>query len=790
MDKHTERKLLTVSSAVVMILAAAAAGAQDTAPSDLGPVYVTAQKRNQVLADIPMSVSVLPGAALERQQADNFQDLVAMVPGLNLNSSTRGVTRVSLRGINTGGVASTVGVYVNEVPFGSSSGLANAAILAGDFDTFDMDRIEVLRGPQGTLYGASSLGGVIKYVANSPSTEGFEARAQGSIENVEGGEMNYALTGVVNIPMSDAFALRASGFLRSDGGYTESIGNNPIPALQDPLVNIVDGTRVEDEINGSEVGGGRVSALFKPSEMFSLDLTVHFQDISSDNADAYEVDPTTLEPLYGGLVASRYHQEPTDIEYRVYSATLDWDFGGVTLESVTSYSEFSEVFTRDAAVVDVLGTGLGTAQLMTFAYSTPGTTDTLLSGILDQTTATDKFTQEFRLVSPESDGFEWLLGAYYTDEDSLIGQELIAVEPGTNNPVSGIPLPADLGIVSAYEELALFGNATWHVTDRFDLSFGARWSENDQDASQFVTIILPTFLFDPEAPPDDLTTIEQNFDNLKSSESPVTWSFSPRFEFTDTTSAWLRIATGFRPGGPNVLPPNSGAPETYDSDELTNYEVGIRTGNASGSFTLDVAAFFLDWEDIQLFQVVNNFGVNANGGTAESKGIEFSATNKVTEGFSFTLTGAYTDAELTEDTDPDGSGPIPDLVGGFDGDPLPFVPEWTLALSGDYEWSAFGAATAYVGGQVAYTGDRPADFGNRVDPLDPTSARREADAYTTVDLRTGIIRDKWSLELYGKNVTDEDGMTDIIAPGIFPNGAAAVGIIRPRTIGLAVGVRF
>jgi outer membrane receptor protein involved in Fe transport len=585
----------------------------------------------------------------------------------------------------------------------------------------------------------------------------------------------------VNIPISDTFALRASGFFRSDGGYTESIGNNPIPALQDPSVNIVDGTLVDDEINGSEVAGGRLSALFKPSDTFSLDLTVHYQDIDSDNSNSFEVDPTTLEPLYGGLVASRYHEEPTDIEYRVYSATLDWDFGGASLQSVTSYSEFSQDFRLDTALVDAVGAGVGTAQLLTLVYSTPGTADTLLSGILDQTTATDKFTQEFRLVSPESDKFEWLLGAYYTDEDSVIHQELIGVAPGTSTPVASIPTVADVNLDSTYEEIALFGNATWHVTDRFDLSFGARWSDNDQDAAQNALIILPIL---PGG------QIEQNFDNLKSSESPFTWSFSPRYEFTDTTSAYLRVATGFRPGGPNVLPPGSGAPATYDSDELTNYELGLRTGNATGSFSLDVAAFFLDWDDIQLFQVVNNFGVNANGGTAESKGIEFTATANVTEGLSLTFAGAYTDAELTEDTDPDGAGPIPDLVGGFDGDRLPYVPEWTLALGGDYEWSAFGEATAYVGGTVAYTSDRLADFGNRIDPLDPTSARREADDYTTLDLRTGILWDKWSLELYGKNVTDEEGITDILAPGNYPNGAAAVSIIPPRTVGIAFGARF
>ncbi len=137
---------------------------------------------------------------------------------------------------------------------------------------------------------------------------------------------------------------------------------------------------------------------------------------------------------------------------------------------------------------------------MTFAYSTPGTTDRLLSGMLFQNTGTDKFTQEFRLVSPDSDRFEWLLGAYYTDEDSLIDQNFIAVKPGTSDLVADIPVFADRRLDSTYEELALFGNATWHLTDRFDLSFGARWSDNDQDASQFVTIILPGFLFDPTPP--------------------------------------------------------------------------------------------------------------------------------------------------------------------------------------------------------------------------------------------------------------------------------------------------
>ena len=216
----------------------------------------------------------------------------------------------------------------------------------------------------------------------------------------------------------------------------------------------------------------------------------------------------------------------------------------------------------------------------------------LLGVILNQITGTDKFTQEFRLVSPESDRFEWLLGAYYTDEDSVIDPQLISrSSPAPNDADRRIPRCSDFFLDSTYEELALFANATWHVTDRFDLSFGGRWSENDQEASQVLDGLLRP------------AGTRQNFDDVKSSESPFTWSFSPRYEFTDTTSAYLRVATGFRPGGPNVLPPAPGTPASYDSDELTNYELGLRTGYEDGSFSFDVAAYFLDWEDIQLFAV-------------------------------------------------------------------------------------------------------------------------------------------------------------------------------------------
>jgi outer membrane receptor protein involved in Fe transport len=195
-------------------------------------------------------------------------------------------------------------------------------------------------------------------------------------------------------------------------------------------------------------------------------------------------------------------------------------------------------------------------------------------------------------------------------------------------------------------------------------------------------------------------------------------------------------------------------------------------------FSLDVTVFYLDWEDIQLLAVVNNFGINANGGTAVSKGLEFTAAVYPTDGLSLSFNGAYTDAYLTQDTDP--------IVGGADGDPLSFVPEWSFGLNGDYEWTLMGDSTAYAGGTVGYTGDRPADFNNRA----ANGSNRELESYVTLNLRAGIDTGRWTFEVYGKNLADERGVTTINDVGALPNGAVGLGIIRPRTFGMTVGVSF
>lgn len=757
------------AAAAALLLAAGSARSQEPSAGpdrELEQIVVTAQKREQTLMEIPQSITVLSAGVLARQQANDFEDYLQLIPGLSLQSSTPGQSRITLRGVNTGGVASTVGVYVDEVPFGSSTGLANAAILAGDFDTFDVARIEVLRGPQGTLYGASSLGGVLRFVTNDPSTEAFEFRAQAGLEDVASGGLGWSARSLVNVPLSETFAVRASGFYRFDDGFIDSIGNNPIPSLTDPANNVVDGSRVIENLNETDTFGGRVSGLFDTGAGFTAELTALFQNIESSGSDLFEADPETYEPLYGGLVQSRYHREPTDTEYRIYSAELNWDLDAGSLLSSTSFSSFEQGLQDDVALL-VAGPGINLAQVATLLYGDPATRP--LSSVLRQVIATDKITQEIRFTSPDGQVVEWLAGLYYTNEESgLDPQQVFAVEAGTDTIAEGVPMLIGAQLVSEYDEYAAFGNATWHVTDRFELSLGGRASRNEQSASQVL----------------DQTGLGGGiveFDEATSSEDVFTWSFAPRYELSEDSALYARIATGYRPGGPNVLPPGTppGVPGSFESDSLTSYEAGLKSNWLDAGVSLDVAAFWQDWEDIQLFAVLDNIGFNANGGTAVSKGLEFTATAQPLDGVQVSLNGAWTDAYLTQDTDP--------VVGGLDGDSLPGVPEWSTTLAVDYEWMPFGDVIAWAGGDVSYTGERSNGFGSP-GPADPV---RFAPSYTTFDLRAGFETGRWTVELYGRNLTDEPGILSLggFGPAVTAS-AATVAIIRPRTIGLTVGVEF
>lgn len=743
-------------------------------------IIVTAQKRAQVLLDVPASVTVVGGDTLERQQAKSFQDYLSLVPGFSINGNTAGVTRITLRGANTGGVASTVAIFMDDVPFGSSTGLANGSILSGDFDPFDLNRIEVLRGPQGTLYGASSFGGVLRYITNAPKLGRFEARAQAGVEETAHGGWGYNAAAVFNAPIGDKAAIRIDGFYRKDHGYIDSIGNNPILSIL--TGEEIGRTLVKNDINDRKSYGGRASLLVNPSDNFSIRLTAFAQNLNSGASSYFEVDPQTLKPLYGGFVQSRYQPEPTDIKYRVYYATADWDIGFANLTSVTSYSTFKENLETDASFVDV-GGGLPFAALVNAIANLgaaapdllglPALTDTPITrplGVeLFQTTGTKKFTQEVRLASPSNDTFEWLVGAFYTHEKSSIDpQNYFATEFGTDTIATDVDQIANIFLHSKYDEYAAFGNATWHITPRADLTVGGRWAHNKQRADLVID--------------SDLLGSAQG-SNLHSSESVFTYSVAPRYEFSKHVSIYARVASGYRPGGPNVIPAGAppGVPTSYGADRLTNWEVGLKAEAPDGRlWSAEIAAYHIDWKDIQLFARVNNTGINANGGKAKVDGVEVSGALRPVPGLTLAANGAYTNGKLKDDTPPE--------TGGFAGDPLPWVPKWSGAVHADYEFPLGPNVGGFAGASVSYIGKRNAEFTER----NPDGSLIRIPSYTEVDLRAGANVGRFTIEAFVHNLFDKGGIVDAFGfgPGNFPGGAAAASVIRPRTIGVTLTAGF
>ena len=758
------------AAALIAIGAAGAAHAQDeapvaetaTTPDDDDVIYVTAQRRSQLLIDVPQSVSAVGEATLERQQADSFLEYAPLVPGLSIEQSTPGESRVILRGVNTGSVGSTVGIYVDETPFGSSTSLGNAAVLAGDFDTFDLARVEVVRGPQGTLYGSNALGGVLKFVTNAPDPSGFEARVQGGLESVQDGGLGWSGNAMVNVPLGDTIAVRGSGFYRHNPGYIDRIG---LPG---------------EDVNESDSYGGRVSLLFEPTDALSVRLTALAQNIRVDSASSFDADAATLEPIDvdpatgaaigDRLVRTEFFPVVNEVDYRLYNGTINWDLGFGTLTSATSYGTLDQLQLIDnSAALGPTISGIYSA----FA----GITEPL--GIfLDAQIDQEKFTQEIRLASPDSDRFEWLVGAYYTNESVAINQFFRIFEIDT----LVIRDPALLGqaeflfaqLESDYEEIAGFANLTWHVTDQFALSAGGRYSENEQSSSQIIDGAFPLLT---GGTPGQLLIGD-------SDEGVFTWSLSALYEASDTTSLYARVAKGYRPGGPNVVPPGAGPdfPFQFVADTLISYEAGIRTQTADRVFAIDASAYFLDWSNILVFAAfptaVGDVGANANGQGARSFGFEATASIRPTRGLSIVINAAANHSELTDDTPP--------VTGGFDGDRLPFSPKFSGNISADYEWGLSGNAIAFVGGNLRMVSQQAAGFDSTF--LATFGRQPQIPGYEAIDLRAGVELERFTVTAFVRNLTDSGGLTSL---GAFTPGLAiSASAIRPRTFGVTVGANF
>ncbi|MGO9803684.1 MAG: TonB-dependent receptor [Steroidobacteraceae bacterium] len=756
--------LLAAAVAAALIAAQGARAdeqAQQSAPAasatTLQEVVVTAQKRQEKLHDVPMGVTAITADEIDKQRLVDFEDLEAKVAGLSVELIQPGQDRLTLRGENVGSVGSTVATYIDDVPFGSSNALANGSIVSGDFDTWDLQRVEVLRGPQGTLYGAGSEGGLLKYVTNPPDPSRQSGAFELGYEDIAHGDGDPSVKGMVNMPIASNAAIRISGFDTWLPGY-----------IDDPNLN-------ETNVNRGYREGLRASLLVDAGDNFSIRLDAFGQNLHTDGTPYVDVigaagnplapPANQLSPLVGDYDQDRFTNEGNDFRYRIYSATLAWNLGWGTATSITSYGRSVQNLVEDATSVQI-APGVPFGELLQLEVTGVPT------GVIEYSDlGVGKFTEELRLASSAAQALEWQVGAFYTHEASELVQTLPTfLIPSQVN--TGLASLENVNLDALYREWSGFGQVTYHFNPAFDVALGGRWSENKQDENETTSGLL----IGPAS-----TTIAQ------STGTDFTYSIAPRWHLSDATMVYARLATGYRPGGPNALPPvtPAGVAREYQSDSTVNYELGTRTSLLDNRLAIDIAAFLIDWKKIQLLEIVDNFGINANGGTATSKGLEWTFALTPLQGLTFTLTGAYVDAYLTADAP---------AAGGTDGDPLPYAPKWSSSLDAAYNWAAWGDYGGFAGATWSYIGSRISDFAasttivnNTLVPLvDP---RAGLPSYSTVNLRAGFNNARWMFELYVKNLADTRGITYYTNSGT-PSLGGSIALAQPRTLGATISMRF
>jgi outer membrane receptor protein involved in Fe transport len=705
--------------------------------AELEEVIVTAQKREERLQDVPSSVSVLSSKQMLDSHQTRLVDYAATIPGLQVESAAPGRSTLTLRGLALHGDGATVGTYIDDVPFGSSAGGRTMAL---ELLPYDLERIEVLRGPQGTFYGANALGGLLKYVTKAPDLSQRQLSAGADLLDVRGAaDAGYTVRASGNVPLIEGkLGLRASYGREHAPGYLD------IPELN------------RHDVNDSTSQTGYLATLWQATDRLSVKLAGLVQQIDSPDNVLVRLDLAGKRPVFGDLRGVSALAQPFKQTLQLYSATLKYELGGFELTSVSSFANTLTELTTDATttygpVLEALTGGAVSAPLAPLDFK------------LDFS----KYTQELRLATPPGGRLEGIVGLFYTHEENAPARQAIEALASDGTPIPGLSPLVAVDTPTTYEEGAVFGSLTYKITQRFDVSAGVRLARNEQELSSRVT--------GPLFPATDTRG--------RSSESVFNYSVAPRFRLNDDAMIYLRVATGYRPGGPNsVLNPQEGIPTEFKSDRIINYEAGVKTSLLEERVTFNVAAFQIDWQDVQigLIDFTTGTGYFDNGKAARSRGLEWESVFMPTSGLRLGLTATWIDAKLTEDL------PENSTLTGSSGDRLPAAPRFSGAATVNYRLPISAQWTAAAGATYRYAGSFLTGLSR-----DPNTL--EVDDYSTVDLNFGAANDSWSINVFVRNVADKRAyIQENLLSDLATNQPLAIdgAVLQPRTIGVSFDKRF
>jgi outer membrane receptor protein involved in Fe transport len=752
----------------------------------LEEIVVTASKRSAELTqhDMGSSISVLSGDTLNESGIIDFDAIVSLVPGLNIESFGPGDSEYIIRGINAAG-ESTVGVYFDEAPitgrFVEDGGGKNAPL-----KLIDIQRVEVLKGPQGTLFGANSMGGTVRIITNKPGLQAFEGHADAEVGFTRySGDQNYKASAVINIPLvEEKLGMRLVGYSDLTAGY---IDNNQIG---------------EKDANDVQVNGVRGHLLFQSNADFSLLGSVTYQEMETGHngrvtpegqfgpGGAFFINEGPDNPRVaapgGKYINTEFSETAWDEELLLLNLTGEFDIGSGLITATSSYFDREIVRYQDS-------TPLNTTSLVGFFTNLLGF-ETPPASVVVQPLNRKITSFELRYASEFSLPFQTVFGAFYQREESYFennvininsdGRQVEEFKPAAPTRVTGEGAPGEINSIfgrfldGERERLAFFGEASYEVTPEIELTGGLRWFRFDIKEDQNNT--GPDFLAGANALA------------LDGDETTTTYKVNLTYRPDDDQTYFAEVATGFRPGGTNVASgiaaiAGGNVPPTFESDSLRNHEIGAKLFLWDRRMNLNLAAYWIEWKDIQV-QTITEGGFNFidNAGKARVLGLEGEGNILISDNWSASFGLTYTDAELTEDQ-PLVLGSAGTSFTGRDGDRIPKTPKFTASLGLTYAFD-FKEWDNHIRLDYFHKSDSFSDFsatGAAIGAANPNYHRLPPT--DRVDLNVSFTKDNVTFGVFVTNLTDDVIVVDIVSSDQDPFAYITA---LPRTIGARVGINF
>jgi outer membrane receptor protein involved in Fe transport len=744
--------LLGGASLVIGLNANAFAQQASTPPSSgIETVVVTAQRRTEDVQKVSLAVTVLNGAALTDSGVKKFQDFALLAPSVSFYSFGATQDKVVIRGVSSGTAfesqSATTGFYIDEIPVSSSytSGGSDMAL-------FDLDHVEVLRGPQGTLYGAGSEGGAIRVITKQPDFSGFSADVELTGAGIAGRAAEFDADGEVNIPLiDDKLALRVVGTYINQGGY-----------IDDPIQNL-------RNINGVIRTNGRAELEYRPTSDLTVTLTALYQRTTSDGQPTVDL---TLgkQPLFGDLTQNRYVQEWGVSKSDAVNLVVKYDMPWAELVSSTSFIEgftdrMSDATLSNGAIFPRLLGGLPPER-----YSS-------------ELPASDKtYVEELRLVSTDEHPFKWVFGAYYQNDNIGISR-FDRFLPG--QPLS-IYVPLNFVTDTLRQTYSVFGEGTYDFDDQWHVTAGARY-----------TSVPNTFLTDVYGLAFGLKFLTPAQAIVGSGQSTSN-DFSPKLELTytpaDNMLFYAEAAHGFRPGtaNPQLAPAILGVPADIPPESLWDYELGAKTQFFDGRLTLNGDIYLINWKNIQVVATTPasasqpSIPFYANVGRARSKGAELELTAHPIDNFSVSLTGAYDDAYFSEANS---------IIHVLKGERIASVPQWSGSISLDYNHQLTDSIHGFAHFDLRYESDTTIGYST-------ISQGLTTSPYALLGINFGAdLPSDTRVTFFIHNLTDDRAELTLgtnycssipTCTGFNPNVATSLTalVAEPRTFGITVAKRF